>query len=115
MLSSVHRDICLYPYCLNIRYKLSCLNRVIIEKQLDNPDFSLNRLKINGELRLRGMMLCQREEASKWHDPKCIEGKCLKCWTNGEETTGIQPQKSHMESLGTKRISIMMVKLVELW
>ena len=84
MLSAVHRDICLCPYCLNIRYKLSCLNRVIIEKQLDNPDISLNRLKIDGELGLRDMVLCPKKEGSKWHDPKCIEGKCLKCKTVGK-------------------------------
>ena len=97
VLSSVHRDICLCPYCLNIRYKLSGLNRVIIEKQLDNPDFSLNRLKINGKLRLRDMMLCPREEASKWHDPKCIEWKCLKCKTVGK--TMKRPLESNHKNL----------------
>lgn len=74
LISMSHRDFCLCPYCLNIKYKLLCVNRVAA------PDD-----KIEDENSLINKLLCPKSDGYRFHDADCLLGKCEKC--GDHETT----------------------------
>ena len=70
LLSLSHREFCLCPYCLNVKYKLLTLNRVVSNSGVDSS------VKIADEEFL-DTLLCQRDNRfPHFHRYDCVFGKC---------------------------------------
>ena len=72
LLSLSHREFCLCPYCLNVKYKLLALNRVVSNSGIDSS------LKIADEQEFNIDTLCPRE-GTYFHRYDCVFGKCSVC------------------------------------
>ena len=58
-LSMHHREVCMCPYCLNIKYKLLALNYVSSQNTIDR--------KVDDDRQLLDILLCAREDGKTFH------------------------------------------------
>ena len=72
LLSLSHRQSCLCPYCINIKYKLLALRRACVGVQ-DGEEMILS------EDEFLDMLLCKREGTGRFHKYSCIFGSCAEC------------------------------------
>lgn len=98
LLSLKHREVCLCPYCMNIKYKVCALNRAVSDQKLDIL------IKLEDEKALVDMLLCTKE--GRFYNYDCAFGMCD---INDERTLpGFTEHHTlshdHMESLGKKHM-----------
>lgn len=68
-LNRSHREYCVCPYCINIRFKLLTISRATKDPQK----------KRTHERDLFPIILCPKGDNDKYHKPSCISGECTKC------------------------------------
>lgn len=86
LLSAMKQEGCLCAYCMNVKYKLLSLNKLVAQGKLHQS------LKID-ERDLVNKLLCPKSEAERYHNASCIWGKGKKCKDYSNTI------KSHYQSL----------------
>ena len=86
LLSLSHREMCLCPYCLNVKFKVLALNRLMSSNDIDAS------LKVQDEKELLDIILCNRD-GKRFHRYDCVFENCSKC--SDVETT----IKDHFQQL----------------
>ena len=72
-LSLKHRQFCLCPYCLNIKYKIIAINKAVVENNLPID------MKVEDEHAFLDVLLCKKAKGKKFHRRECVFGKCDTC------------------------------------
>ncbi|WAR17806.1 VRTN-like protein, partial [Mya arenaria] len=75
-MAACHREFCCCSYCINVRYKLLSLSRVVLDK---------SKKKVNEE-DILGILLCPKPDYERFYKPECINGTCKKCSDNYLDT-----------------------------
>ena len=69
LLNNSHREYCVCVYCINVRYKVLCLDRITTDRNK----------KLITELKLLDVISCPKSDNERFHHHACIEGNCQKC------------------------------------
>lgn len=77
LLSHAFHNVCLCPYCMNIKYKVLALNRAVALAGVPTE-------KLDDERALYNMLLCSKSEESRFHDAACVKGTCDRCKHYGQ-------------------------------
>lgn len=72
LLSAMLHDVCMCPYCLNLKYKLLSLNRLVS-----------SQLKVSDERDFLNVLLCKKSDGARYHRAECVWGNCTECKSYG--------------------------------
>lgn len=73
LVTSMPNEVCLCPYCLNVKYKILCINGLVSRFQLSDS------LKVSDEREFLNVLLCTKSDGLRYHDATCVMGKCKDC------------------------------------
>ncbi|XP_038055143.1 uncharacterized protein LOC119727354 [Patiria miniata] len=79
LLSKVHHEVCTCVYCMNIKYKLMVVNRVI-----NTTKSTSGVVKIADEYEFVNKLLCPVSDSQRFQNEECVFGTCDKCGNLGD-------------------------------
>ena len=79
LLSKVQHEVCTCVYCMNIKYKLMVVNRVINSTKLIGTV-----MKIADEYEFVEKLLCPVPDSQRFQNEECVFGTCHKCGSYGD-------------------------------